>query len=209
MFRIVATIYFGMALAAGLSRAEEPLKVAIIDSGANNLKDLRLCKNPGEVSDDIGHGTTVAKTITQYAKGNYCLLIYKAVTSWDEPTLNAARSLTAIYTAIADGAKIINMSYSGDGFDILEQEAIAHNKNVTFVVAAGNNGKDISILSNWVYPASYDLPNMIVVGATDKNGMRLKDSNYGKYVDAWREESCTSYATARRTGELIKERSTK
>ena len=54
--------------------------------------------------------------------------------------------------------------------------------NLIFVVSAGNNKQNIDIKP--IYPASFDLKNIITVSSSTKNGQLGRDSNYGfKNVD--------------------------
>lgn len=201
--------------------AEEPLKVAVIDTGLD-LKDPRftpvLCADGHEnlsgensIADVEGHGTHIAGIIKKYAgDANYCLMIFKY--------FSASRNnliIDAIRLAVAHGANIINISSSGLGYSEAEYLTIKYAPTVTVVAAAGNDGKIIAS-----YPGSYDLPNVINVGALDVFGHRRGSSNYGPSVKAWElgEDiqstlpdgsvgymSGTSQATAVHTGKLIRE----
>ena len=60
-------------------------------------------------------------------------------------------------------------------YDVIEE---AKNNNIIFVAAAGNARNDND---EWAtYPATYELENIISVGATDGHGKKAKFSNYGK-----------------------------
>lgn len=78
----------------------------------------------------------------------------------------------------------INASFGGSGHNPLQEDAIAAvgDQGIIVVCAAGNDGADND--QSPFYPASYDLPNVIAVAASD-NQDRLADfSNYGlKSVD--------------------------
>lgn len=52
---------------------------------------------------------------------------------------------------------------------------------LTFICAAGNNGWDTS--NQKIYPAGFDLPNIIAVAAIDNSGNIASFSNYGEGVD--------------------------
>lgn len=210
MIKIAVTIYLGMLLTVISARAAEPIRVAIVDSGVIDVTKYKLCPNSNRTNlkDEIGHGTEVADTITRYASNaNYCLLLYKYFIDIKNVSADTYSTVAATKKALKDGAVIINMSYGGPDSSESELEVIRSHPNITFVAAAGNNGQDISKSQGWYFPASYNLPNVIVVGATDGQGRRLSSSNYGPYVTTYRQATCTSYAAARRTGELIKERS--
>jgi len=78
----------------------------------------------------------------------------------------------------------INCSYGGTSFSALEKDAIeeAGNAGIIVCAAAGNGGDDGVGDSNDqtpLYPASYDLPTVISVAATDPNDQLAVFSNYG------------------------------
>ncbi len=78
------------------------------------------------------------------------------------------------------GVRIVNISQGtwriSDWIDFREA-ALAH-PEMLFIVAAGNESSNIE--ETPAYPASFDIPNMIVVAATDKYGEFAKNfSNYG------------------------------
>lgn len=78
------------------------------------------------------------------------------------------------------GVRIVNISQGtwriSDWIEFREA-ALAH-PEMLFIVAAGNESSNID--KTPAYPASFDIPNMIVVAATDKDGEFSKSfSNYG------------------------------
>lgn len=82
--------------------------------------------------------------------------------------------------AVANGAKLINMSLSGSGAvgDLLDMAiGNANAAGVLVVVAAGNSGADIDVSPT--YPASYAQPNIITVAATDQVDNLATFSNFG------------------------------
>jgi hypothetical protein len=69
-------------------------------------------------------------------------------------------------------------------FEIEKQalyEAIKSAPEILFVAAAGNEGQDVN--SEQYIPASFDLPNLITIGAVDSTGKKTSFSNTGKSVD--------------------------
>lgn len=54
---------------------------------------------------------------------------------------------------------------------------MAEFKDILFVVAAGNS--DQNVIHSGIFPASFDLTNLIVVGAADKDGNACSFTNYG------------------------------
>jgi subtilisin family serine protease len=78
----------------------------------------------------------------------------------------------------------INCSYGGTNFSTPEKDAIegAVNAGIIVCAAAGNGGDDGVGDSNDqtpLYPASYNLPNIFSVAATDPNDQLAVFSNYG------------------------------
>lgn len=100
--------------------------------------------------------------------------------------LNVSSEIKAIDFAIQNGVKVINASFAGAGFSQAEYDAIERFKNAggIFVAAAGNCGNASTFSANGctsqnqnLYPASYDLSNIISVGATDQNDQLTSFSN--------------------------------
>jgi len=83
--------------------------------------------------------------------------------------------------AVANGAKVINMSLGGSGGSAGDLQDIAignaNTAGVLVVVAAGNSAADID--TSPVYPASYTQANIITVAATDQTDSLASFSNFG------------------------------
>ena len=95
---------------------------------------------------------------------------------------SVANEIQAINYAINNGATIINASFTGDIYSQAEYDAIKSARDagalgVLFVAAGGNDGTDND--DTPVYPASYDLDNIVAVAATDQNDVLAGFSNYG------------------------------
>ncbi len=78
-----------------------------------------------------------------------------------------------------ENIKGVNGSFGSSQFSQAEYHAIRllQDYGIIFVAAAGNEGSNND--SNPVYPASYDLPNIIAVAATDQDDTLADFSNYG------------------------------
>ena len=85
--------------------------------------------------------------------------------------------ISAIEYAELCGAKIANCSW-GTLYDNPALEAAIENSSMIFVCAAGNNLYDTDKYP--VYPASYDLDNVISVTSIDQDGRLSRFANYGK-----------------------------
>ncbi|HJU18443.1 MAG TPA: S8 family serine peptidase [Stellaceae bacterium] len=186
----------------GPSSAEEPVTVAILDSGlqrdhtaferirAGLSRDRVIPPADGDLGDDDGHGTMLAGTIAgivndprggRGAVPPVRLLAVKFIDVCTPPTSdNAAR---AVRRAVAAGARVINASWDLGLNNPALRRAIedAEDRGVLVVVAAGNNGGNNGDYP--VFPASLKLPNVISVMATDANDEKPDFSNYGGTVD--------------------------
>ena len=90
--------------------------------------------------------------------------------------------LDALAYARANGARIVNCSYGGEAPSQLEEETLDNLgiAGVLVVCAAGNgspNGLDAD--TNPIYPAAYDLENIISVGASTNQDLFASYSYYG------------------------------
>jgi subtilisin family serine protease len=214
------------------TQAEQKLiRVGIVDTGLD-LADRRffsvLCKNghrnfvndTNDTYDYHGHGTHVAGTIKNHSgKGNFCLVILKYYDKDTNLMSNVYNFRRAIQHAIDLKLDIVNISAGGPQFDETEYLLLKRANKIRFITAAGNDNQNLDMPYNKFYPASYGLPNIIVVGALEESGFKLSTSNYGEIVKHWEigqnihaelpnEKfgylSGTSMATAVKTGKIIK-----
>jgi len=181
-----------LCLTLNSAHAQEPIKVAIIDTGLN-LQDQRfsskLCPdalhtdftNNNNITDIDGHGTHVAGLIKQYAgEGAYCFIILKYYDAKQLGKDNEDHELQAIVYAVISGANIINLSGGGPSFDEREYLILKKEKDVLLIGAAGNEGQNVRR-----YPGCLGLSNTRCVGALGTDGRRASFSNYGPWVNAW------------------------
>lgn len=227
----LASCISSLAVAITAAEASDKIaRVAVIDSGIDP-RDPRfshlICKghvpwdfvkNAPLTEDQEGHGTHVAGLIKTYAgSARFCFLFYRFYSANLPGTANLANEVSAIRKASSEGATLVNISGGGEVFDEQEYLAIRDAQNIRFVLAAGNEGKDVERQA--YYPASYSLPNITAVGALDHScRVRLRYSNYGRKVKAWERGenqystlpngrkgymSGTSQATAVHTGKVL------
>ncbi len=143
--------------------------------------------NNDDPRDDAGHGTAVAGMLGAVGNNGIGIsgVLWKtqmlAVKVLDSGLNGTGSGIAAgvIYSVDA-GARIINLSLSGDDFSTPLYEAIrfARDHRVIVVCAAGNNGRDIRFTP--AYPASFDLDNIVAVAAVDAlTGGRTSTTNFG------------------------------
>lgn len=88
----------------------------------------------------------------------------------------------AINYSIDRGADIINLSWTTIINNKEIRELLKNNSDVLFIVAVGDEIKNLD--NENVYPASYDLPNIISVAALDVDEQLYEYSNFGSKVTA-------------------------
>lgn len=141
--------------------------------------------------DDQGHGTHTAGTVGAVGGNGLGIsglsqrvsLISLKFLSRDG-TGTTENAIRAINYGVAAGAHILSNSWGGDEYSQALEEAIsaAAQKDVLFVAAAGNDSSDNDEVP--MFPASYRLPNVISVAASDRYEQLADFSNYGaKTVD--------------------------
>ena len=161
------------------------------DSYVGDYYGYDFADQVGDPIDSGYHGTHVSGTIA--ARGNngvgvigvgYQAKLMALKASADGQTFTDSAVIEAIQyaTMVKNGGvniAAINASFGGGGFSTTEQDAIqaAGDAGIVFCTAAGNNSANND--STPTYPASYRLPNMIVVAASDQNDNLASFSNYG------------------------------
>jgi RHS repeat-associated protein len=127
------------------------------------------------IKDEQGHGTGVAGIIA--AEGNNgagtagvmwraSLMSLRVLDNTG--TGDVADAVEAIDYAVAHGAQVINCSWGTDEESLALRDAIeqAGRRGVVVVTSAGNGGRDLETAP--YYPASFGLPNQVVVASTDQ-----------------------------------------
>jgi serine protease len=154
-------------------------------AGVEMVKPYDFVANTTHANDDHGHGTHVAGTIAQAThNGKGVAGVARNVKIMPLKVLSGSGSgsvagiADAIRYAADEGAQVINMSLGGPFPSRVLKKAVqyAHDKGVTVICAAGNDGK-----KKLGYPAAY--PGAVAVAATQYDRKTTFYSNYGKNLD--------------------------
>ena len=159
---------------------------------ADDIRGINTYDDNSIPMDDHGHGTHVAGTIG--AVGNNSLVV--AGVNWNVKiipckflgsegygyTSGAIECLEYIRALKDRGMNLIatNNSWGGGGYSQALYDAIdaQRKSNILFIAAAGNGNSDNDKYDS--YPASYPLPNLLSVAATDPSDFKAWFSNYGR-----------------------------
>ncbi|PYR03389.1 MAG: hypothetical protein DMG00_26465 [Acidobacteria bacterium] len=185
-----------------ISTGSPAVTVAVIDTGidythpdlaANYAGGYDFVNLDSDPMDDHGHGTHVSGTIAAAMNNptgdpgadegvvgvapHARILAYKVCSA--DGTCSDFAIEQAIAQAIADGARVINMSLGAPDVSQSLNESVqaAWNAGLVIVSAAGNDGVE----NVPFYPAAFD--NVISVAAFDEDDQRASFSNYGSWVD--------------------------
>lgn len=161
-----------------------------IDDDANGFVDdvhgYDFAGRDGDPSDENGHGTSIAGIVgarghnrtgvTGVAWRARLMIVRVLGANGNGSVRDVARG---IRYAVANGAKIVNLSMAGPDSDPALEAAIAEAAaaGVLVVAAAGNTGADLDATP--AYPASSTAANVITVASTDENGRLALGSSYG------------------------------
>ena len=163
------------------------------DDGNGYVDDVHgwnLVAGKHDVQDRHYHGTHVGAILTALTNNNVgmaggfssiklmLLKIFDLGGTADRPKI-----AEGIRYACENGARVVNASW-GSGYRSDEIEAairFCHERGVLFVGAAGNSRKNMDVEPD--FPSAYDLPNQVVVSATDNQDRPATFSNYGTMID--------------------------
>jgi len=171
-----------------INTAEKNGLPGVDDDGNGYIDDIYgydFANSDADPMDGHGHGTHCAGVIGASHNSigiagimaHVEILPIKFLTDSGSGTLEGA--LLAIDYARMRGVNIMSNSWGGGGRSQALFEAIerASNAGIIFTAAAGNESNNND--KNPSYPASYELDNIISVGAMDGKGKKAKFSNYG------------------------------
>lgn len=164
----------------------------VVCHGLNLLPNIFHDSN--DPFDDNGHGTHVSGTIGGAGNNNlgitginWNVTILPCKFLGSDGTGAASDAITCLdfikNLKDTQGINIVatNNSWGGGDFSQALQDAIDRQRQsgILFIAAAGNDFSDNDVHPS--YPASYPLPNIIAVAATDRNDHRAFFSNVGKH----------------------------
>jgi subtilisin family serine protease len=157
------------------------------DDGNGRIDDVHgwdFVDEDAQPQDGNGHGTHVSGTIA--ARGNdgvgvaglnWTAAVMPLRVLGDDGSGYVSDVVTAYAYAARKGARVVNASLGGDSFSRAEHDAIVAAPDTLFVVAAGNDGANDDVTSE--YPCDYDLSNVVCVAASDRDDSLASFSNYG------------------------------
>lgn len=188
-----------------------------VDDDANGYKDdlhgINSILGSGNPMDDNGHGTHAAGTIgaignngagTVGVNWNVKMLACKFNDAAGNGALSdAIECLQYVKLLKARGINIVatNNSWGGYWYSQALYDAINNQQDILFIAAAGNDNVDTD--HSGFYPASYNLPNVIAVAATDHNDSKATFSNSGRrgvHVSAPGVDILSTYSSANELG---------
>jgi subtilisin family serine protease len=151
----------------------------------------------GDPMDDNGHGTHVAGIIAAAGDNGIGVIGVSRTSSImalkflgadgsgnSADAVRAVNYATMMRTTYGVDVRLTNNSWDDGGSSVLLRNAIAESgrAGLLFIAAAGNGGADRIGDNNDqfpVYPAGYELDNIVSVAATDRNDRLAPYSNFG------------------------------
>ena len=176
-----------------IKKGDSTVKVGIVDSGidvtnpdlsgrVNTSLSTCFSTQTNALSDTYGHGTKVAGIIgaaTNNSTGIAGVCWYVDLISLKVHSLSGIVDLDVLDDVITyaenNGIKILNFSFASEE-DIPGLYTAISNYDGLVVCSAGNNTGDNDVTP--MYPANYNLHNLITVGATTQND--YVNYNYGQ-----------------------------
>lgn len=171
------------------TNADEIPDNGIDDDNNGYIDDVRgwnFYDNTNDPIDVHTHGTFMAGIIGALGDNNKGI----AGVAWQSSIMSIrftdrsgsgyiSNAIQAIQYAVNNGAKIINASWSGYGYSESLYRAIeyANSKDVLFVTSAGNGSTNID--ESPVYPACFNLANIITVTSVDQSNELASFANFG------------------------------
>ncbi len=153
------------------------------DGYVDNCYGINVIDGSGDIVDEEGHGTFVSSVAA--AAGNNG--VGMAGVTWQASLMSikflgpsggtVADFLEAVEFARSRGVRVMNLSFGSYSYSQAEKDAIGSSTDTLFLAAAGNNRFNNDIYP--LYPAGYDLPNLVAVAASNESDQLASFSNYG------------------------------
>lgn len=145
--------------------------------GEDGTRGWNFLDDSGQVFDSehpelSSHGTHIAGIIAKNSP-NAKIMVLKAFARDGAYTSDI---IDAIRYAEEHGASVVNCSFVGSEYNKALEDAIAES-NMLFITAAGNHHNDLAEIP--VYPACFNLSNIICVASVNADGGLSYFSNYG------------------------------
>jgi subtilisin family serine protease len=184
------------AQAWGITTGSANIRVGIIDTGIANHNDLDnnvnralgwdfVNNNDNTADDPNGHGTNSAGIVGAVGNNGIGITgINQTITLVPLQVVTAtggfdvAAVTSSIWHSINIDVSVLNYSGGGTNASTARQEAIRAFRGV-FVASAGNSGNNNDDPTVRVFPASYDIANVISVGASLQNDERAVGRTWG------------------------------
>lgn len=159
------------------------------DGFIDDVHGINAIANTGDPADDHGHGSHIAGIIGALGNNRVGVVgvawkVRLMACKFISPDAQGALSdaITCIDYARKHGANVINASWGLPEFNspaLRDAIESCRQAGIIFVAAAGNSGNDDDTPSNAIYPASFDLDNIVSVLATTRRDELAFFSNYG------------------------------
>lgn len=174
--------------------SREKIKIAVIDSGIDFNESINVVERKNFLDDAVsplyedntGHGTAIAGIIASDGCGdtvkgiNPNVEIYSARVLDDNNKAPISRIVEAIYWAIDNDVKIINMSFGTKTYSKAFHNAVksAERKGILMFAASGNGGEENGMVE---YPAAFR--EVVAVGAASKTGKMSEITSTGEELE--------------------------
>lgn len=171
------------------NNADEIPGNGIDDDGNGYIDDVRgwnFVSNNNDPMDDDNHGTHVAGIVLGMTQDILDPTLDPAIIQImplkfldNNGVGTTSDALEAINYAIDNGAQVLNNSWGGGSFSQSLHDAVsqAYNQGKTFIAASGNSANNND--TNPTYPASYEIPNVVSIAATNSSDGLASFSNFG------------------------------
>lgn len=161
-----------------------------LDNDGNGFVDdihgWNFVANNNNPLDDNGHGTHCAGVVLGTGQNIFArplapakvkIMALKFLPASGTGSTSAA--IGAIFYAVKNGARVLSNSWGGGGPSRALEDAVAfaYENNVAFIAAAGNEMANNDAAP--VFPASYGIPQVVSVAATDDSDQLASFSNFG------------------------------